>query len=183
MTTNDPSNPSETETPEPAAPRPPADTPRVGTVSIMFLGTRLIRPEVLSAMWAAGKWRYPCPKGCGGTLYVHGFNGSPFSGSGCSWGECTVCGFVSANRNTVPWGGIVLGDGLKHGEVPDERDPDPAVRLAVDLMRPRRGNPFPPPGKRRYKRARPGFEADTPAAEAHDAEAPAANTHDADDGE
>jgi hypothetical protein len=40
-------------------PRPPADTPRQSDTSLASIGDRLIRPEVLTAMWAAGQWRLP----------------------------------------------------------------------------------------------------------------------------
>lgn len=113
--TNEPENP-ETPIATDEAPRPPADAPRVGLVSMAYLGERWIRPEVLGAMWAAGKWRYPCPKGCGGTLHVSGIGGSPLSGSGSIWGECTTCGHVKVARGDVRWSGDVLRDGLEHGE-------------------------------------------------------------------
>lgn len=122
------------------APRPPADTPRQGDPSLGYIGDRLIRPEVLSAMWAAGKWRYPCPKDCGGTLYVDGMGGSPLTGAGKIWGECTHCGDVSVERHTVAWSVEVLYAALEHGDFPSSRDKDPIARLTVDLTRPRGSN-------------------------------------------
>lgn len=131
--------------------RPAADEPRDGYLSLAYIGNRRIPAPVLQQMWSRGQWRYPCPAGCGGTLYIHALGGSPLSGRGAMNGRCTRCGEMRLERGSTPWSGDVLHDGLENAEPEVPRDPRPGMSLVVGLLRSGQ-KPLPPcrrrnPGK------------------------------------
>lgn len=96
--------------------------PRRGCVGIAP-GSINISPERLLAMWKAGIWRFPCPRGCGGTVFVHRAGGLP-SGRGTVEGTCAHCGHVQATREDTDWSAAAIRDGFRYGR---DSDPLPAA--------------------------------------------------------
>lgn len=70
-----------------------AATVPTAITSIAYIGSYEIPLIVLLRLWKEEDkgWIIYCPH-CGGTAAIHGYGGSPLSGSGSGWGTCLDCG-------------------------------------------------------------------------------------------